>query len=106
MSAWFTRVGLTVLVLAGVVLGSLAGEYRSDEIDTTYRLAVVDGHLVMSSLRNADASLFPADRDNLETREQRYPPIRLTVRRGGGGSVRGFVLATGRMRGLEFERVR
>jgi hypothetical protein len=84
----------------------LAGDYRCDEIDTTYRLTAESTHVVMTSLRDADISLFPADRDNLETRDQRYPAIRLTVRRDGAGRVVAFSLATGRVRGLEFKRVR
>jgi CubicO group peptidase (beta-lactamase class C family) len=87
-------------------LSQLAGDYRCDEIDTTYRLTAANTHVVMSSLRDADISLFPADRDNLETRDQRYPAIRLTVQRDGAGRVVAFSLATGRVRGLEFERVR
>ena len=74
------------------------------DIDTTFRIAVADGRLVLSSLRDAPAVLFPSDADSFETHDARYPALRLSFHRDRAGQVDGFSLATGRMRGLQFSR--
>jgi len=44
-------------------LAALAGAYRSDELDITYKLAVVNGVLQLSSLRTDPALLVPTAKD-------------------------------------------
>ena len=44
-------------------LDAIAGVYRSDELDITYRLAVVNGVLQLSSLRTDPAPLMPTAKD-------------------------------------------
>jgi CubicO group peptidase (beta-lactamase class C family) len=81
-------------------LAPLAGRYRSDEIDSTYQLAVGDGGLTLTSLRFAPLKLTPADHDAFDG-----PGMRLSVRRDDGGAVCGFTVATGRVRGLPFQKI-
>lgn len=96
----------TLVKPASTELAALEGSYRSEEIDTTFDLHAADGHLIMRSLRNEPVTLYPAQRDVFETREQRYPAIRLQVTRDAAGAATGFELATGRMRGLAFARLK
>ena len=83
-------------------LATLAGAYRCDEIDSTYRLAPDEsgGGLVLSCLRFAPLTLAPADADAFDG-----PSLRLAVLRDGAGAPSGFTLATGRVRGLAFSRL-
>ncbi len=81
-------------------LASLVGRYRSEEIDSTYDLAVDGGGLVISCLRFPPLKLAPADRDAFDG-----PGTRLTVLRDDAGAPAGFTIATGRVRGLRFRRV-
>ena len=83
-------------------LATLAGSYRCDEIDSTYRLAPDEsgGGLGLSCLRFAPLTLAPADADAFDG-----PSLRLAVLRDGAGAPSGFTLATGRVRGLAFSRL-
>jgi CubicO group peptidase (beta-lactamase class C family) len=83
-------------------LAGLAGVYRSDELDITYRLAVVNGTLQLSSLRTDPAPLFPTARDMFDApslfgglvkvgRDKAGKPDRLLVSLMGG-RVRDVVL--------------
>jgi CubicO group peptidase (beta-lactamase class C family) len=85
---------------AATELAALAGRYRSDEIDSTYDVAVDEGGLVLSCLRFQPLKLVPADRDAFDG-----PWVRLSVLRDAAGAPAGFTIATGRLRGLRFRRV-
>lgn len=85
---------------AAAELAALVGRYRSDEIDSTYDLAVDEAGLVLSCLRSEPLKLVPADRDAFDG-----PWVRLTVLRDAAGAPEGFTIATGRVRGLRFRRV-
>jgi CubicO group peptidase (beta-lactamase class C family) len=81
-------------------LAALAGTYRCDEIDSTYRLAPGEGGLRLSCLRFAPLTLVPADADAFDG-----PFMRLELTRDGGGAPSGFTVATGRVRGLAFRKI-
>ncbi|HLK24175.1 MAG TPA: serine hydrolase domain-containing protein [Caulobacteraceae bacterium] len=81
-------------------LQPLVGRYRSDEIDTTYTLAVASGEIILSSLRSSPIKLVPADKDSFDG-----PWLRLTVARDAGGAPTGFTVSTGRVRSLAFQRI-
>lgn len=85
---------------SGAALDTLAGTYRCDEIDSTYRLARDADGLELSCLRFAPLKLKAVDADAFDG-----PFLRLTVVRDGGGAPAGFTIATGRVRGLPFRRV-
>jgi hypothetical protein len=81
-------------------LAALAGRYHSDEIDSSYDLAVAEGALILSCLRFPPLKLAPADEDAFDA-----PWMRLTVLRDGAGAPSGFAVATGRVRGLRFRKI-
>ncbi|MGA0602776.1 serine hydrolase domain-containing protein [Caulobacter sp. KR2-114] len=82
-------------------LAALAGLYRSDEIDITYRLAPDgEGGLAVSCLRFRSMRMAPADVDAFDG-----PMARLTLVRDGTGAVTGFTIGTGRIRALPFHRI-
>jgi hypothetical protein len=81
-------------------LMALAGRYRCDEIDTTYQLIACDGGLTLSSLRFAPLKLSPGDRDGFDG-----PGLRLSIERDEAGAINGFTVATGRVRGLRFQKI-
>jgi CubicO group peptidase (beta-lactamase class C family) len=47
-------------------LAALVGDYRSEELDVTYHLAVVNGVLQFSSLRTPPVGMTPLDKDRFE----------------------------------------
>jgi hypothetical protein len=81
-------------------LATLAGRYHGDEIDSTYDLAPAKDGLTLSCLRFPALKLAPADADAFDG-----PVTRLTVLRDASGAPTGFTVATGRVRGLRFQKV-
>jgi CubicO group peptidase (beta-lactamase class C family) len=81
-------------------LAALAGRYRCDEIDSTYQLTAGDGGLTLSALRFAPLKLAPGDRDAFDG-----PWLRLNIQRDAVGAATGFTVATGRVRGLPFQKI-
>ncbi len=81
-------------------LAPLAGRYRCDEIDSTYQLSLGDGGLTLSSLRFAPLKLALADDDAFDG-----PWLRLNIQRDEAGAASGFTVATGRVRGLPFQKI-
>ena len=79
---------------------ALVGRYRCDEIDSTYQLIAVNHGLTLSSMRFAPLKLAPGDHDAFDG-----PGLRLSVRRDEAGAPSGFTVATGRVRGLWFEKI-
>jgi CubicO group peptidase (beta-lactamase class C family) len=81
-------------------LATLAGRYHSDEIDSTYDLAVADGGLAVSCLRFEPVKLAPGETDAFDG-----GGTRLTVVRDSRGAPSGFSISTGRVRGLQFQKI-
>jgi hypothetical protein len=78
-------------------LPSFAGEYRSDELDVTYTVAVRDSSLVVQS-----STLHPVFKDAF------VGDYVGTVRfeRDARGAIAGFTLNRNSARGVRFERVK
>jgi CubicO group peptidase (beta-lactamase class C family) len=81
-------------------LAAFAGRYHSDEIDSTYELAVDGVGLSLSCLRFAPLKLTPTVRDAFDGQM-----LRLVFLRDEGGAPSGFTVSTGRVRGLPFRRI-
>jgi CubicO group peptidase (beta-lactamase class C family) len=80
-------------------LASYAGRYVSEELETTYEVALTDTGLVLRRRRFADAPLQPAVPDAFSSRGG---VIEFT--RGADGRPNGFTLTNGRMRYVRFVR--
>jgi hypothetical protein len=78
-------------------LPSFAGEYRSDELDVTYTVAIQDAGLILQS-----STLYPISRDAF------VGDYMGTVRflRNGRGAVTAFTLNRSNARGVRFERLK
>jgi hypothetical protein len=81
-------------------LAAIAGQYRCEEIDSTYQLTAADGELTLSALRFAPLKLAPGDQDAFDG-----PWLRLNIQRDEAGAPTGFTVATGRVRGLPFQKI-
>jgi CubicO group peptidase (beta-lactamase class C family) len=83
-------------------LATYAGEYRSDEAEATYTVAVVDGALVLRMRPDITLRLAPAYADAFTG------PGGAIVRfsRGADGRVQAFSIGTERVRELRFDRTR
>ena len=79
-------------------LGAFAGEYFSPELETTYRLAVRDGKLLVHRRRGEPVTLEPDTVDGF-----RFGGTRLRFSRERG-RVTGFLVDAGRTRNLRFAR--
>jgi hypothetical protein len=90
----------TRVELSAEVLAALAGTYRSDEIDSTYELAATERGLALSCLRFPPLTLTAADAGAFDG-----PGMRVTMVRDDAGLATGFTIATGRVRGLAFEKI-
>lgn len=85
-------------------LQALAGSYRSEELDTTYRIAVEHGRLVVTSLWMTEAlTLSPTVRDQFESSEWWLQTVEF--KRGKCDAVTGFAVHAGRVRNVFFARV-
>lgn len=80
-------------------LESFAGTYASEELDTTWRLAVADGKLVVrhrglpeEPMKPTVAGVFTLD------------GLSLTFQRDTGGRVSGFTVDEGRVKGIAFRK--
>jgi hypothetical protein len=80
---------------------AFAGEYRSDELDVIYRLAVEDGSLRLYTPAD-DERLEPGFVDYFTGEENSF--VSLEFERDGTGAVTGFIVNAGRVRGVGFER--
>ena len=79
-------------------LAAFAGEYFSSELDTSYRLAVADGKLVLHRRRGPPLTLEANSVDVF-----RFGGTRLRFSRERG-RVTGFIVDAGRTRNLRFDR--
>ena len=82
-------------------LGEYAGEYYSEELDTTYRLIVREGELVGRHQRHSDFRLRFNEED--EFRGGVLGTIRFD--RNVEGGIEGFKATSGRVRNLWFEKI-
>jgi CubicO group peptidase (beta-lactamase class C family) len=80
-------------------LADYEGDYYSEEIDATYRVAIKDGKLVLMRKKNSPQTLQPAFRDGFNTLSI-LGNIRFT--RDAQSRVNGFTLSAGRIRGFRF----
>ena len=81
-------------------LRALAGSYRSEEIDPVYRIDVADGGLVLRRLKAKPDTLEPIVADIFKGSVGV-----LRFERSPANDVSGFILSTGRVRNMRFERV-
>jgi CubicO group peptidase (beta-lactamase class C family) len=99
------------LKLSAADLAAYAGDYWSDELRVTYRLAVKEGRLMMSEVIGADGLARPGGIRRTEFRAVAADEFKLDrsqvslhFTRDAGGVVAGFVLDAGRTRGMAFAR--
>lgn len=82
-------------------LAAFAGDYYSDELDSTYTLAVADGALTFRIARRPAHALQPIRPDTFAG-----PLVgAMTFARGPGGAITGFMVHGDGSRGIRFERV-
>lgn len=82
-------------------LESIAGRYRSEELDITYTIKLDGDRLMLSSLRWTDELPLIAIRPDWFD----FPRGRVNVTRDADGRVAGIAVTTGRVRNLQFQRV-
>ena len=80
-------------------LAEFAGSYRSEEIETVFRMVVRDGALRLERLKAPPAPLTPLVADTFTS-----PPGAIRFVRDAGGRVSGFVLDGGRVRRMTFAK--
>ena len=86
--------------LGATELAAYAGDYYSEEVDATYRVAVVDGGLVFSARHIPTQKLTPVDADTF-----RAPGgLTLHFERSGAGQPSAFTVEAGRVRNIRFVR--
>lgn len=83
-------------------LEEFAGDYYSDELGTTYTLAVVDGKLVAQHRRHDDIQLNPTKKDMFLGEQWFFRQVRFS--RDRENRVSGFRLSGGRVRNLRFDK--
>jgi CubicO group peptidase (beta-lactamase class C family) len=87
-------------VLTADQRAAYAGDYRSEELDTTWRLVVRDDALAIVRKNRPDEILKPTAPD-----EFRAGDLIVRFRRGADGGVAGFALDRGRIRNVAFAAV-
>ncbi|MHB1327204.1 MAG: hypothetical protein ACYC2K_03300, partial [Gemmatimonadales bacterium] len=83
-------------------LREFVGEYRSDELDTSWHIRLVDGKLVSSHFRRGDSPFLPAGKDQFRSPG---PGGDITFQRDRRGRITGFVSNAVRIRHFLFRRV-
>lgn len=83
-------------------LREFVGEYRSDELDTSWHIRLVDGKLVSSHFRLGDSPFLPVTKDQFRSQG---PGGELTFQRDRRGRITGFVSNSVRIRHFLFRRV-
>jgi CubicO group peptidase (beta-lactamase class C family) len=82
-------------------LGQFAGEYRSEELQATYRFGVKDGRLNLTVTWQQPQVLEATVRDEFQSGQG----VAFVFRRDAGGRVTGFDLFAGRVRNISFARM-
>ncbi|MEW6363445.1 MAG: serine hydrolase domain-containing protein [Acidobacteriota bacterium] len=85
------------------MLVECAGDYISEELDTTYHLLVVDGALVIRHWRNEDVRLRPKGPDLFAGDREWAETVRFL--RDAQYGITGFRLTAGRVRSILFKRL-
>lgn len=98
------RIELASFDVAGVDIGELVGEYRSDEIATTYELQENAGALIAVHPRLTPFALIPLQTDLFVGREGPLP--RVTFQRDDAGQIVGFLVSGPLAENIVFRRVR
>ena len=80
-------------------LAELAGDYTSEELATTWRLAVENGKLYVRHRGLSKDPLVPTVKDAMN-----LDGMNLRFQRDGAGKVTGFTLDEGRVRGIGFKK--
>jgi CubicO group peptidase (beta-lactamase class C family) len=83
-------------------LKEYTGDFYSDELGTTYTLAVVDGKLTAQHRRHDDIQLNPTKKDMFLGEQWFFRQVRFT--RDRENRVTGFRLSGGRIRNLRFDK--
>lgn len=83
-------------------LREFVGEYRSDELETSWHIRLVDGKLVSSHFRRGDSPFVPAGKDQFRSQG---PGGEITFQRDRRGKITGFVSNQVRIRHFLFRRV-
>lgn len=83
-------------------LKEFTGDYYSEELGTTYTIAVEDSQLVARHRRNDDVPLYPTVADQFGSKRWWFRCV--DFRREKGGRVVGFGLTGGRVRNLRFDK--
>jgi CubicO group peptidase (beta-lactamase class C family) len=81
-------------------LADFAGSYASEEVDTTWKLAVQDGKLFVRHRGLPEEALTPTVAGTFT-----LSGMNLTFARGTAGRATGFTLDAGRVRGIAFRKV-
>jgi CubicO group peptidase (beta-lactamase class C family) len=82
---------------------ALAGDWWSDELSVTYRLRDEGGKFILEPGDGSPAELLTRDDGQLQPRNS---GLRLNARKDASGRVTALLLEAGRVRGIEFTRVR
>jgi hypothetical protein len=98
-----TFVAVTRVDPSPAELEAFAGRYRSEELDVTYTVEVVDGELVVRRPIVRDWTLAPTFADAFGV--EQGGGGNLVFRRGADGAVTGFAYSSGRILDVVFERV-
>ena len=80
-------------------LAAFAGDYYSEEVDATYRIAVRDGALVLSTRRLVAQPMVATGPDTF-----RAGSMTLHFERAAGGAPTAFTIEAGRVRNIRFQR--
>ena len=83
-------------------LKAFVGEYRSEELQTSYTLEIREGRLVARHFRTGDFVFRPTQEDRFDA--PAFGQVRFV--RGASGGIEAFTATTDRVRNLRFERVR
>ena len=86
--------------LVSAELSAYVGDYYSDEVDATYRVAVIGDSLFLSSRHIPRQSLTVVGTDSFRARSG----ITLHFERAPGGAPTAFTVEAGRVRNIRFVR--
>ena len=86
-------------MLSAAQLEEYTGDYYSEELDMVYRIESVDGKLYMR-FRNAPEDPLEAVTPDVFT----LSSISATFSRDEGGTVSGFEVSAGRVKGIRFDK--
>lgn len=88
-------------------LETLAGDYRSDEIDATYRLSVESGRVILRSLwLNGSQPMVATAPDRFESDSGPLQGLRFSVERSASGEPVALTFRYGSLKGVRLDRVR